>query len=228
MHQARLGEGVLNLAEAGTRDVERGGAEVGAVEDVEDLEEKPLKGLFCRATWGDPDEEAAEEEDADSKKKKKKKKKRRVLRSLSFETINVEGKIQSIEGETIVLKVRPTGGQEWPDIEARRSRSPKKPGNKPKKVARRKIRLKLLEELTEFEAGNSAPLDLGDFEVDQRIEAIVACGTKAGMMVKLRAPGVEGDEGAGRGEDDGGGDRRPRGGRPGRGGGGGRPGGGGG
>ena len=37
MHQTRLGDRVLDLAETGTRDVERWSAEVGAVEHVEEL-----------------------------------------------------------------------------------------------------------------------------------------------------------------------------------------------
>ncbi|MBN2563312.1 MAG: hypothetical protein JXQ75_20520 [Phycisphaerae bacterium] len=176
--------------------------------DLDALEEIPWKGLFCEATWGSPDDDSADDEGGKSKKRKKN---QRDLRSLKFETVEVEGKIVSIENDMILLKVKPKDGKEWPDIEAKQATGSGKAPAKPKKVGQRKLRLRMLDAVTSFEAGNNERLDLGDFEVDQRIEATVTCGmgVKVGIMVKLRAPDVEAEkaEGAGGGQRGGGEDR---------------------
>ncbi len=164
---------------------------------VDELEELPWKGLYCTTSWrfGPPADLETDREDV-----KKPRRQKRELQSLSFDLLNVEGTVDSVEEDIIILKVKPKNGKNWPDIEAKRILNPKYFGNRTtKRVAQRKIKLKMLDDVAKFLAGNGAPLDLMDFEDKQKIEATIIYGTKMGLMVKLVAPDVEGEL-----EDDGG------------------------
>ncbi len=165
---------------------------------VDELEELPWKGLYCTTSWrfGPP----IDLEDDSGEDVKKPRRQKRELQSLTFDLLNVEGTIHSVEEDIIILKVKPKNGKNWPDIEAKRILNPKYFGNRTtKRVAQRKIKLKILDDVSKFLAGNGAPLDLMDFEDEQKIEATIIYGTRMGLMVKLVAPDVEGEL-----EDDGG------------------------
>ncbi len=150
------------------------------------------KGLFCSADWGFKGGDDLSQPSDDSKKTKPRKNLPRELRALTFETLEIEGTILEIEDDVMVLKGKPKDDRQWPDIEARLARSskPSSTDGKPPRVSPKKIRLKMLDGMTSFEDAARHALDLGDFEVEQQIEAtIVFAGTgkKQGMLVALRS-----------------------------------------
>ena len=141
------------------------------------------KGLYCEVTWdwlhkeGDPE---------------KKKPTIRELKKLTFDTLSVEGKIEEMEGEFLIIKVRPAAGRDWPDAdtkEAPMSSQPKKAGGAAtaKQVVAKKLRLKVFDDVTTFLDAAKQPLDVGDFAVDQQIEAVVVYGKKDGILVELKS-----------------------------------------
>ncbi|MBU0639079.1 MAG: hypothetical protein ABII12_15840 [Planctomycetota bacterium] len=150
------------------------------------------KGLFCSADWSFEGEDDLSTPTDEEKKQRSRRRSQKQLRALTFDTLEVEGKIEEIDNDVVVLKARPKDGRQWPDIEARLARKQKQPSadEKPRPVAEKKIRLKMLDGMTGFEDAASHSLDLGDFEVDQQIEAkVVFAGTgkKQGMLVTLRS-----------------------------------------
>ncbi len=162
--------------------------------DLDELADLPWKGLYCTAAWGYAEDDGDGGSAQDEEDTKRKPKQPKELRSLLFETIEVTGKIKQIEGDLITLRVKPKNDVNWPDREAREKFGPRNArGGKPKRVPRRKLTLKMMDDVTSFLSDNREPLDLGDFEVDQEIEATVTTGqaVKLGMIVKLAAPGVE-------------------------------------
>ncbi len=162
--------------------------------DPAEFEDIPWKGLICTATWGYPDDAEADPADSErNEKKKKKKKKKRVLQSLRFETMQVKGKIKEIEGDLIVLRVKPANNQPWPESRRPSGKAPK--DSKTKKVLLKKLKLKIYEDVTDFVDRNEAPLDFGDFEEGQEIEATIVVGRKMGIMVTLAAPNIESEQG---------------------------------
>lgn len=163
--------------------------------DPAEFEDIPWKGLICTATWGYPDDAEAEADPAYSERneKKKKKKKKRVLQSLRFETMQVKGKIKEIEGDLIVLRAKPVNNQPWPESRRPSRKTPK--DGKTKKILLKKLKLKIYEDVTDFVDQNEAPLDFGDFEEGQEIEATIVLGRKLGIMVTLAAPNIESERG---------------------------------
>jgi hypothetical protein len=162
----------------------------GHVFDPAEFEDIPWKGLICNVTWGYPEQDEDDPAGRDDPKPRKPKKKRE-LKALRFETMQVKGKIKEIDGDLIILRARPANGQPWPMI--------KKPSDKPpketkKKIPLKKLKLKIYEDVTDFVDRNEQPLDFGDFEEGQEIEATVVVG-KMGIMVTLAAPDIESDEG---------------------------------
>lgn len=179
------------------------GAETVELEALQDTE---WKQLICTASWGSPSGKSGEDEGDDKKSKSASKKKERELRTLSLETQVVAGTIESIEGDVIMLKAKPTGDHNWLDAEARDlERGVSGDSKREKKPVPRKLQIKILENLTKFEGGKSGSLELGDFQVGQEVEATVVCGRKTGVMLTLTAPGVEGRTDAPKG-----GEEKPR------------------
>lgn len=163
--------------------------------DLDVLSTLPLKNVLCEASWGFAKRDSADDSGGKDKKKKSDGEKQRELRGITLETIEVEGTIESIEGDLITIKARPKGGEQWPDIELKQGDQPEKKGNaKAPRIAQRKLKLRLIDDVTKFEAGNQEALEFGDFKPDQEIEAIVVFGSKTGLMVTLRAPDVEGEK----------------------------------
>jgi hypothetical protein len=141
------------------------------------------KGLTCTASWI----HGSSQPPANTGEKPKKKTKGRELTSLSIDTLDLEGTIESIEGDSILIKAKPMRDGDWPAPAGKDSSDPKAA----KKVALRKLKLKIVDEFTKFE-GSGGTLELGDFQVGQDIEATAVCGGKSGLMVALKAPGLEG------------------------------------
>ena len=159
------------------------------------------KGLHCTAGWNIADPDA--------------RRKIKELRRLTFDTIEVKGKIREIENELIVIKGVPKNGQNWPDLEAMRKdeQSNRFTKNKKKKrIRRRTLKLKVLEDVSKFYDSEKSEVDLEEFQADDEVEATVVVG-KLGMMIALRHPvsAVE-DEDTGRGRGGRPGPPRPRGG----------------
>lgn len=138
------------------------------------------KGLHCTAGWAF--------EDSDAKKPKKK-----ALRTLKLDTLAVVGKLDSIEDNVITLKARPANGQDWPDLIAKLD-SGADPSRGKKKVVLRKLKLKILENVSKFEDAKKDPLDLGEFEVGKDVDATIVLGRPFGILVVLQSPTAENRE----------------------------------
>jgi len=136
-----------------------------------------IKGLFCSADWGFVGEQTPPDNKRASTPKE--------LRGLTFETIEVSGKIEAIEGDTIVLKAVPMGDRKWPDIEAKLAANPN--AKVPEKAPRKKLKLKMIDAVTTYVDAARFPLALGDFEADQEIQAVIVFGKKQGILVELRS-----------------------------------------
>lgn len=136
-----------------------------------------VKGLFCSADWGFVGEQTPPDNKRASTPKE--------LRGLTFETIEVSGKIETIEGDTIVLKAVPMGDRKWPDIEAKLAANPN--AKVPEKAPRKKLKLKMIDAVTTYVDAAKFPLALGDFEADQEVQAMIVFGKKQGILVELRS-----------------------------------------
>jgi hypothetical protein len=133
------------------------------------------KGLYCVAVWDWCKDKSTVKE----------------LKSLTFDSMPVEGKIEAVEGEFVTLKVSPSAGREWPDAESKEASGPaSRQGNetaKPKRPVAKKLKLKIFDEVAAFLDGDRKPLDMGDFSVDQTIKAVVVYGKKDGILVELQS-----------------------------------------
>ncbi len=184
--------------------------------DADELEEVLWRGLFCTASW--------RLEDTDSKRKRKKKE----LRNLSFDTLEIEGTVYEIDDGMVIVKGVPKGGRQWPDVEAKaRGGAGGRRGNQPKRIIRRKVKLKVLDDLSAFLDASDDEMGLDDFEIGQEVEATIVYGRPFGMAIAMRIPsdGSGGNDDRDRDDSDtgrGGGPTGPGGGLPGGGGGGGR------
>ena len=171
--------------------------------DLDALAGLEWKGLICDASWGSASAPPSSDSGDKEIKKKSKSKKQRELRTLTLETLPVEGSIESLEGDSVVVKVRPQNNLEWPDAEAKGNenggntggkKGTNKPVNDPKptKAPLRKLKLKVMDDFTKFEGREASTLELGDFQAGLEIEAVVVCGTKSGLMVVLKTASLEG------------------------------------
>ncbi len=151
--------------------------------DVEMFQEVVWSGLYCSAEW--------EFDPADKKKKPTKK----LLKGITVDLAEVAGKIEAIEDDHIVLKVRPANDQQWrhlpPPEPSNRSRSSN--NQKPKRVRQLKVKLKIMDEATKFTDAADHELDLSEFEVGQDVTAAIAYGRPAGILVQLRSLTIDED-----------------------------------
>ncbi len=185
----------MSVRRADTLRIELGDAKI----EGEDILEYMWKGLHCTAGWAF--------ENPDKKKPKKKE-----LRSLRLDSLIVSGKIDKIEDDLIVIKARPKNGQNWPDLAAKQD-----PGKNPttkKKIILRKLKLKILEDVSKFVDAKKEELDLDEFEVGKKVDATVVYGRPFGILLVLQSstaddkpqeagepekPRDEGNRGKGRG-----------------------------
>jgi hypothetical protein len=146
------------------------------------------KGLLCTVEYS-----------AESNEDAKKKSKQKELRSLRFETSDVKGRIEEITEDYIVIKCKPTNDGVWPDMrDTAAGNAP--PGNmnsrtKPKATPPKKLKLRIFEDASSFTDSENKPLDSGDFETNQDVEATIVYGRNEGMLVKLRALSAKSSEG---------------------------------
>ncbi|MFQ5429319.1 MAG: hypothetical protein ACE5E1_03320 [Phycisphaerae bacterium] len=174
----------LNVPRTDTLKIEVGTHKFNLDEDVDLI----WKGLYCRAGWGFKDPDA--------------KRKVRELRVLSFDTLDIAGKIVKIEDDMIVIKARPKNGQDWPDAKAKTGRtSPRNPKarNKKARIRWKKLKLKVMEDVSQFYDVEKEEIDLNDFEVNQEVEATVVYSKREGMVVAMRMPSEGGSDNRGRG-----------------------------
>lgn len=139
------------------------------------------KGLYCSAEWDWFKKEGESE---------KKKPTVRELRTLTFESLPVEGTIEEMEGEFITVKVRPREGRDWPDSPATGSRSSNSRSGsegETKRVLQKKLRLKIMDEVSSFADAARQALDLGDFTPAQQVMAVVMYGKKQGVLIELQS-----------------------------------------
>jgi len=183
--------------------------------DTEELGDVLWKGLYCTASW------RLDNRNPNRKRKKKE------LQGLSFDTLDVEGTVYQIDDGMVVVKGVPRGGRQWPDVQAKGRSGPNgRPGNRPRRVIRRKLKLKVLEDVTTFLDASGDEMGLDDFEIGQEVEATVVYGRPYGMVVAMRIPSDGSGSNDDRGDDRGSGRGNPPAGPSGPGGG--LPGGGGG
>lgn len=172
--------------------------------ELDQLAELITKGLYCDASW-----DIADPLEAERKNPKKN------LAHLSLTTIEVVGKIEEIGTDQYVLRAKPKGNRNWPDLESKAMDEPARLGGastaKPKPPPIRKISLRILEDATRFVDSANKALDPGEFQVQQSIEAKIVYG-KPGILVVLIDPNskagtesgddgrqAEGGDGGGRG-----------------------------
>lgn len=170
--------------------------------EPEDLKDVLISGLHITAGWGYVDPEA--------------KRKVKELRSLNFNTIEVEGTVELIEDSVIVLKCKPRNDQPWPGTQ---ELDPGKPVNvtKKKRVPFKKLKLKVLEEVSQIVNEDAESISLSDLETGKTVHARVVFGFDEGYVVTLGPPDVtvsdapKGDQPAGGQPPPGGRGPRPRG-----------------
>jgi hypothetical protein len=134
------------------------------------------KGLYCVAEWDWCKDKSTVKE----------------LKSLTFDSMSVEGKIEAVEGEFVTLKVSPATGRDWPDVvEGKEPSGPaSRQGNdsaKPKRPLTKKLKLKIFDDVAAFLDGDRKPVDMGDFSAEQTIRAVIVYGKKEGILVELQS-----------------------------------------
>lgn len=171
--------------------------------EPEELPEILTKGLFCRFSW------KLEKEEGDSKKKRKKNK---DLSGVTFDGLEVSGKIDEIKEDMVILRCKPKNDRPWPDAVVVDKPTSGITIAKPKKVPVRKLKLKIVEDATKFLDADNKALDPSDFEASQTVDALVVYGRGGGIALNLKSPTLR-SEGGGDDRDSGGG-RGGRGGGP--------------
>ncbi|MBK8269856.1 MAG: hypothetical protein IPK83_16805 [Planctomycetes bacterium] len=143
-----------------------------------------LEGLCVNAGWGYKDEDA--------------KVKVKELRTLDFNSLEVKGKIDSIEDDVITIRAVPKNDQDWPHLAAKDD-GKNQNGRagamaKPKKIRNLKVKLKMVEDVSKLFDAENEEASISSFEAGQAIEATIIYSSKFGMIVKLAPPGVSGTE----------------------------------
>lgn len=156
--------------------------------DLDPLPEFLSEGLFCTASW-EWDKKPGEETSVGDRERTPRRTDPKRLQSLSLDTLTVEGTIEEISGDIITIKAKPVNDQQWPDIAARLLRNPPKPTDKPRRIASKKLRVRIVDGISAFKDAAEQELSLGDFDVEQKILAsIVYAGSskkRSGILVDL-------------------------------------------
>lgn len=172
--------------------------------ELDQIAEFITKGLYCDASWDLADPLEAEKKNA-----------KKNLTRLSLPTIEVVGKIEEIGADQIILKARPKGNRNWPDLESKAMDAPVRPNSpattaKAKPIPVRMLTLKILDPGTRFVDSGNKELDLGDFQPQQSVEAKIVYG-KPGIIAVLIDPNSKsGSEGPDDRQAEGGGRGRPK------------------
>lgn len=168
----------LNVFKPGTEEAEAGGLVIRVADhqfDVENCSELFWKGLYCTAGWGFKDDTA-------------KNPKVKELRVLTFDTLDVEGKVDKVEDDTITLRVVPRNGNNWPHLAALEKSKPVSQTGTEKKIRSLKVKLKLVEDVTRITDAEGEETSLSSFEAGQAIHAKIVYSQKVGMLIKLSPP----------------------------------------
>jgi len=157
---------------------------------VDDYAEMLAKGVQVNANW-----QVIERKDGKPHKKITRSTPKELV-TLSFKTVSVQGKIIEVDGDVITIKVVPQNGMQWPDVQAKeadRSRhrtvtatninvTPRKA-----KIRSRKLKLRVVDEVSDLNDLEDAIIDVGDLEEEQLVEATVIPGyPKIGYVTSLR------------------------------------------
>ncbi len=157
---------------------------------VDDYAEMLAKGVQVNANW-----QVIERKDGKPHKKITRSTPKELV-TLSFKTVNVQGKIIEVDGDVITIKVVPQNGMQWPDVQAKeadRSRhrtvtatninvTPRKA-----KIRSRKLKLRVVDEVADLNDLEAAVIEVGDLEEEQLVEATVIPGyPKIGYVTSLR------------------------------------------
>ncbi len=144
--------------------------------EVEDLKEILLKGLHITAGWGFVDPDA--------------KRKVKELRSLTFNTIEVEGTIEKVEDGMVILKCKPKNNGDWPGIKD--DRRPVNANSKTeKRIPFKKLKLKVLEEVAKMVNEEGDEISASDLELEKAVHAkVVFSHGGEGYLLTLGPPDV--------------------------------------
>ncbi|MCZ6682936.1 MAG: hypothetical protein O7B26_07110 [Planctomycetota bacterium] len=157
---------------------------------VDQFSEVLMKGVYCTVNW----------ENEEPKEGKKKSRKRPQLLSISLNPIAVEGKVVEVDGDILIIKVKPSNGTDWPEIAASinpNATSNKRVTNRKKRIRNKKLKLKVLPDVVSMVDATNATISLEDLEPDMPIEAQVIQGRKTGYLVEIKLVDAEAS-----GEDD--------------------------
>ncbi len=158
---------------------------------VDQFSEVLMKGVYCTVNW----------ENEEPKEGKKKSRKRPQLLSISLNPIAVEGKVVEVDGDILIIKVKPSNGTDWPEVAASinpNATSNKRVTTKKKRIRNKKLKLKVLPDVVSMVDATIATISLEDLEPDMPIEAQVIQGKKTGYLVEIKLVDAE----AASGEDD--------------------------
>ncbi len=147
--------------------------------ESDDVSEYFWSGLYCTAGWGFKDENA--------------KVKVKELRTLTLDTIDITGKVESVDGDVIVIRATPSNGREWPHLETPPDSRAPAPNAPPKKPRQLKVSLKLIEDVSRVVDQESDETSLSSFEPGQMVDARIVFSSKTGMLVRMSPPGVDPD-----------------------------------
>lgn len=156
--------------------------ELGSRKDFEPDEYADVlaKGLYCNCSW----KETERKKNPDDKKPKKVK----TLVRVSFDSIEVLGKIEEISDDLVVIRGKPSGDRPWPDAPMKKN-NPKNNGKeKAAKVFSKKLKLRIFEEVTKFKDVDNQTMDISEFEAKQEVTATLVYSRKGGIVLDLKSP----------------------------------------
>ena len=122
----------------------------------------------------------------DSKRKNKKKE----LRSLRFQTTEIEAEVEEVRDIGVEVRGVPLNKQQWPGYNPPDRNKP--PGTQEEeRIIPRTLKLKFIEDITKVRNEENEEADMGDFKEGDKVRVTaVYAGSKIGMLVALRPPNV--------------------------------------
>lgn len=145
--------------------------------EIDEFSQILWKGLMVTAEW----------------RYKDAKERIKELKSLTFDTFEIEGEIEKIEDGMVIVQAKPKDGKEWPDANA--TAAPTTIGGKGRGAPvkdelrrARKLKLKIMEDVTKYLDAARAESDLNEFAANQKIEATIVYGKPNGMLLALKLP----------------------------------------
>ncbi len=140
-----------------------------------------VKGLYCRYSWKvvQPPEG----------KKVPARLRHRDLTTVSFDGLEISGKIEEIRDDLIIIRGKPTNDNLWPDMDAGNV-APGRGGQapKPKRVPLKKVKLRIIDGVTKFLDADSKPLDFSELEASHKVEATIVYGRSGGIALSVKSP----------------------------------------